>query len=1631
MEFVKTSEFNWLNKFGIIKLDETTKKYINQDIKKNFWVPNNVSTNCFDCEVKFSTFIVRQHHCRICGNIFCNDCSSKQIQVLIKNKILKLRICNKCLDICQKFSIYIENKFIKEEMKEYYYCNNYEKSIINNKKFLKFENERNEKEIKENINNIFELILKNLIKNILKEYFSKEICEEWENILFSLIKEVNNNLRTNSLLLSDSLNINKFIKIKLIPYKDSSKCKVIPGFVMKKKCFSQNLKTSFIGPKILLINLEKDIIIKKLDNLSILPQRSNAYIQIIEKKIQISNPDIILIGQNFPKLLFNDFQKNSLINEKCFIFDVKKKSLENIARCTQNIILPSLDLLGTNNIFGKCKHFYMKNIEYKFKFQNEIDNKSFTKKEKETNKNENYLMIFEGANQLLFNTIILSGEDKLFLKKLKNLLKNILLPTARDLFLQKDLLYTFNMKINNKENFNEKEIYKIFEENKNNWPKELNQEPMTLKDFDLKKSININNQKKEIKLRKTYEIVNRLLNKGNKLDKRSNKIITNYNNLGNSSNLFYKGFDLSIICRKCEYINYSLIRISKTTNNQNYNQIIEENNLEMFDEDEINYSLVNKRATITTFSHPIIEKKVQKNMGKYCKQPTKIFLSFFCDNKSYDKPLGKFIFDLCKESQTNCSVCGMLLSKHIHHLYKSDGRVNIKLISDKDNFLDKIINYLEINDNFKFSNKIPEYDNNLAIYTYGYCNICQEITTPLFKLSNEILNYSFSKFFRFLLENINIENYNREYDYNIKNMTFHKSCKHFINKDISRIFITKYGSWLFEYNNISKYFIYPLDINLKINDIDKNNKNSNNSNDLIEEYINEANNNSKIILDMLYNLFQKQISGLQILLNDEKLYLFKTIINKLINIIVMVMTLIEEFKSKIISNYLSKEYRVSNININLLKYIVIIKKIYLKIIQIKIIANSIDKYIIELNVISGILNGKLPYTYEENLKLIEGKNEDIPIELQLFDIKVDKTPTININFENNSIYLKILSFIEYYDNRHNNYSCEFINHDLSCAISLALSSDDYLNFIKKENKNNIQFSNIKCKRKTNEFNYFNIKKHISTEKNNVMYLNIYERKERKDLIEGEIKENIRQNKTFFDNSLIFDLSNNNFYNNNKEENEKDILEFLKEELISNNKEEFNYTLSNNYQNVFDKMINKNFKNSFKELKKENNEKNINDIMEINGINQEINNIKINLSEFSSSFIEQQRELNTIIKSLLQPKTRKNSSCHSSKRLHEIREDSFKKPNRKDSNSSKNSSEDEYEPKSFDGNNLINILNENNSNNNNIQPNVIPSFPFIPEFLKIFELKEPKYYEEEILEKKYPEFKIKIYYPNQFQALRTIFCATNEEFIESIRKSIEWSVTGGKSNANFYKTHDNKYVIKNISEMEFNMFIESALNYFKHISKYLFNKKSSAMGKILGAYHVKIKMQGEKDKNYYLIYMENIYYGMLTNINNFTFNTSESNIMVYDLKGSKINRYVQKKNKKPGKVLLDTNFLEDFNGEPLFLDFNVFQSLQDAIKNDSQFLKDEGVIDYSLLIIFENDKNNGGCNNNKNEIIDEKNNFKLIRLGIIDYLRKYTWDKQIESYSKKFLNGFSNPTIINPDSYSKRFMEKFQRYFVGI
>ena len=98
-----------------------------------------------------------------------------------------------------------------------------------------------------------------------------------------------------------------------------------------------------------------------------------------------------------------------------------------------------------------------------------------------------------------------------------------------------------------------------------------------------------------------------------------------------------------------------------------------------------------------------------------------------------------------------------------------------------------------------------------------------------------------------------------------------------------------------------------------------------------------------------------------------------------------------------------------------------------------------------------------------------------------------------------------------------------------------------------------------------------------------------------------------------------------------------------------------------------------------------------------------------------------------------------------------------------------------------------------------------------------------------------------------------------------------------------------------------MFINNGLNYFLYISKFLFEKMSSVLAKILGAHKIKIYSKNKEIK-YHLILVENLYHGTKTKTTK-AFNSPNSSLKVYDLKGSNINRYKNKNMRKPGQVLL--------------------------------------------------------------------------------------------------------------------------------
>ena len=55
-------------------------KLNNLEENNKMWVPDDKAKICHNCQKEFNSIFIRKHHCRICGNIFCYDCSNKNIE---------------------------------------------------------------------------------------------------------------------------------------------------------------------------------------------------------------------------------------------------------------------------------------------------------------------------------------------------------------------------------------------------------------------------------------------------------------------------------------------------------------------------------------------------------------------------------------------------------------------------------------------------------------------------------------------------------------------------------------------------------------------------------------------------------------------------------------------------------------------------------------------------------------------------------------------------------------------------------------------------------------------------------------------------------------------------------------------------------------------------------------------------------------------------------------------------------------------------------------------------------------------------------------------------------------------------------------------------------------------------------------------------------------------------------------------------------------------------------------------------------------------------------------------------------------------------------------------------------------
>ena len=115
------------------------------------------------------------------------------------------------------------------------------------------------------------------------------------------------------------------------------------------------------------------------------------------------------------------------------------------------------------------------------------------------------------------------------------------------------------------------------------------------------------------------------------------------------------------------------------------------------------------------------------------------------------------------------------------------------------------------------------------------------------------------------------------------------------------------------------------------------------------------------------------------------------------------------------------------------------------------------------------------------------------------------------------------------------------------------------------------------------------------------------------------------------------------------------------------------------------------------------------------------------------------------------------------------------------------------------------------------------------------------------------------------------------------------------------------------------------------------------------------------------------------------------------------------------VLMDENLVNVLREKPFYINEDSQRILSSAIKNDTAFLEANEMMDYSLLVAIDGQSN---------ELI----------LGIIDYVRVYTWDKQLECLIKStggMFAGGKAPTVVAPPVYKKRFEHSMAKYFTFV
>ncbi|RHY55532.1 hypothetical protein DYB30_007515 [Aphanomyces astaci] len=255
----------------------------------------------------------------------------------------------------------------------------------------------------------------------------------------------------------------------------------------------------------------------------------------------------------------------------------------------------------------------------------------------------------------------------------------------------------------------------------------------------------------------------------------------------------------------------------------------------------------------------------------------------------------------------------------------------------------------------------------------------------------------------------------------------------------------------------------------------------------------------------------------------------------------------------------------------------------------------------------------------------------------------------------------------------------------------------------------------------------------------------------------------------------------------------------------------------------------------------------------------------------------------------------------------------------------------------------------------------------------------------------------------FAQLRAHFDLKADDFATSFEEATKPSISEGASGAFMFFSKDMRFIVKSMVEGEARFLAKIAPLYRDHMLAYPHTK----LTRFFGCF--KITLHGNK---FYFVVMENLFA-----------NAPEIHHR-YDIKGSWTCPNLAGPH-EPNVVLKD----DDLHHR-LRLGAEEGRTLLEQLQHDSVFLRDQGIMDYSLLIgvvdvQYKVDKSDAGVQNP--HLCDSISGPGLYYVGVIDILQTWNWRKRMERWTKVWLRR-KDPrglSAMEPYPYQVRFTAKLR------